>query len=82
MKIHFHQWKRLYDIYFSQYEPNFEVNRIYRHCLRCGKWERFHEKWEEKDWQDSNEPKGVENLISEQEAFKKIKEIRKERNSI
>jgi|WetSurSiteA1Bulk_404760.scaffolds.fasta_scaffold01518_6 hypothetical protein len=80
--MHIHKWEQLWDVYFGANPSKYEVERIYRHCLVCNKWQRYHSEWGEPSWEDSNEPLGTEYLISKKEAVTRIKKIEMYRESI
>jgi len=70
--IHLHKWKKLYDI--SYLRGVLSVDRTYRNCEVCGKWQRLYGSWGEDWWEDSNLPEKFGDLIDQKlcdELFKK-----------
>lgn len=78
MKIHLHKWVELVDVCKKD---NLYVNRRYRHCAKCCKWQRFCGSWSEVWWEDSDTPEGVEDLIPDDIATEMFHQERMERNA-
>lgn len=82
MKIHFHKWKKFWDVYFYP-TPTYEVKRIYRHCSNCGKWQRKYVEQEgDVYWNNSNIPDRYDSLMIEKEAREKIKLVNMEKEAL
>jgi len=80
--MHIHKWEKVWDIYFGANPLKYTVERVYRHCLNCGKWQRYHSEWGETFWKNSSEPIGAEYFIAEKEAKIRIKKIEMDKEAI
>lgn len=77
--IHLHKWIVYYDLKYT--ELDYHINRTYRYCKICHKWQREHSSWYETSWEDSYIPEGVEDLIIEEKAKTIIKDINMKKNA-
>jgi hypothetical protein len=77
--MHLHIWTKYVDLEYS--ELKYEINRIYRSCYRCNKWQREIHSFMESWWEDSYEPIGVEGLFLKDIADEIIKDIQMRRNA-
>lgn len=81
MMIHLHRWENLVDVGTYGSSGNLVMNRHYRHCSKCDKWQRYFGSWGENWWEDSDKPDGAESLIPEAMADKMFKNERMRENA-
>jgi hypothetical protein len=79
--MHFHKWEEFWDVYFGANQISYTIERTYRHCKNCGKWQRYHCDWGEVWWADSDIPNESDALLSKNVAMARIKIVKMRKES-
>jgi hypothetical protein len=77
--IHLHKWQIYYD--FRQKGTFYCIDRKYRYCKVCNKWQREYNNRYGNYWENSYQPIGVERLIREDIVNDVIKDINMKLNA-